>query len=308
MADVHVRRRRNALAAVAGVALLTGMIVGATAGGDSPPPAEPKLAELPGGGRTILPGRRVVALYGHPGADSLGELGIGTPAQAGRKLLKQARAYRTPGVRVLPAMELISTLAQNAPQASGTYSARLPHRSIRRYLKAARRVNSMLILDIQPGRGQFGPEIDYVSRYLAEPDVGLALDPEWKVGPTEIPGQVIGSMEASEVNLASAYLSKLVKARKLPQKLLLVHQFTTGGIKNYDQLKRYPGVGLAINIDGFAGPAGKISKYEELTELTPDKAHGFKLFYDEDRRIGGQLMTARQVLRLNPQPSVVVYE
>ena len=39
------------------------------------PPAEPPPVELPGGGRVVFPGRRLVALYGHPGAPSLGVLG-----------------------------------------------------------------------------------------------------------------------------------------------------------------------------------------------------------------------------------------
>lgn len=307
MADVHARRRRNALAAVAGVAMLGGIIVGATAGGP-PPVKEAPLAQLPGGGRTIFPGRRVVALYGLPGDDNLGELGIGTPTQAGRKLLKQAAPYNTRRKPVLPAMELISTLARNVPTDRGTYSSRTPHKTIRRYLKAARKIHAILILDIQPGRGEFGPEIDYISRYLKEPDVGLALDPEWKVGPTEIPGVIIGHMQASEVNLASAYLSKLVRARKLPQKLLLVHQFTAGGIKHPRRLQRDRGVALAVNVDGFGNQVNKTANYEAFSKLTPTLTHGFKLFYEEDTRAGSTLMTPRAVLRLKPQPSVVVYE
>ena len=39
------------------------------------PPAEEPPVELPGGGRVLFPGRRLVALYGHPGAPSLGVLG-----------------------------------------------------------------------------------------------------------------------------------------------------------------------------------------------------------------------------------------
>lgn len=307
MADVYARRRRNALAAVAGLAMLTGVIVGASTGGD-PPPAKPRLAQEPGGGRTIFPHRRVVALYGLPGDDNLGALGIGTPTQAGRRLLKLAEPYATRGVRVLPAMELISTLARDVPTETGNYASRTPHRTIRRYLRAARKIHALLILDIQPGRGEFGPEIDYLAPYLKEPDVGLALDPEWKVGPTEIPGIVIGSMDSSEVNLASEYLSRVVRRYRLPQKLLLVHQFTPGGIQHPKRLKRAPGVGLAINIDGFGTPEVKTAKYEQIARLTPRKAHGFKLFFEEDVQKGGRLMTPTEVLKLNPRPSVVVYE
>jgi hypothetical protein len=35
---------------------------------------------------------------------------------------------------------------------------------------------------------------------------------------------------------------------------------------------------------------------------------GFKLFFDEDTRNGGHLMSAKEVLALSPQPEYVMYE
>ena len=67
--------------------------------------------ELPGGGRRIIPGRHVVALYGAPQDRELGALGIGSPDSAARRLQRQARAYRSRSTRELPAMELIATVA-----------------------------------------------------------------------------------------------------------------------------------------------------------------------------------------------------
>src|SRR5215210_4564828 len=100
--DVYRRRRLSALGVVAGVALLAGAAAGAGDGeGDdggrnaaarsaaqAPPPPV-----LPGGGRSIFPEHRVVAFYGAPQDDELGELGIGTPDSAGRRLRKQAAPY-----------------------------------------------------------------------------------------------------------------------------------------------------------------------------------------------------------------------
>ena len=51
---------------------------------------------MPRGGRRILPDFRVVAYYGAPQAKALGELGIGTPAHAAAKLMKQADAGMIP--------------------------------------------------------------------------------------------------------------------------------------------------------------------------------------------------------------------
>ena len=61
---------------------------------------------------------------------------------------------------------------------------------------------------------------------------------------------------------------------------------------------------MVLNADGFGTPPVKISKYRAFTRQAPDLHHGFKLFYRED--VG--LMKPRRVMRLTPQPDVVVYE
>ena len=194
------RRRRVALAALAAIALaLIAFVLGlrsgagdeeeaATAGSDEPG------AELPGGGFQILPGRRVVAFYGAPQDDQLGVLGIGPPDRAAERLLRQAEPYDDKRQPVLPALELISTIASAAPGTDGSYSDRQTGHVIERYLAAAREAEALLILDIQPGRADFMDEVEHLAEYLAEPDVGLALDPEWHLGPGELPGQVIGAV------------------------------------------------------------------------------------------------------------------
>ena len=53
-------------------------------------------AQLPGGGRRLFPQHRVVAYYGAPQNVELGALGIGTPAQASKKLLAQMRLPGSP--------------------------------------------------------------------------------------------------------------------------------------------------------------------------------------------------------------------
>lgn len=259
---------------------------------------------LPGGGRRLFPDRRIVAFYGNPRDDELGELGIGTPAQAARRLVKQARGYQTKTRRVLPAFELISTLATAAPGPRGTYSEREPDALITKYLKAARKAHALLILDIQPGTAQFGPEVERLAKWLKEPDVGLALDPEWHVPKGQIPGKVIGSMDADAVNATAAYLSQMVKKYDLPEKLLLVHRFTDDMIVRDSRLQPFPGVQTVVNVDGFGGRQVKVSKYRNFAARTPKVRRGFKLFYRED--VG--LMKPRSVMGMQPRPDVVVYE
>ena len=67
------------------------------------------------------------------------------------RLRKQARAYRRGGRPILPAFELIATVASGAPGDDGNYSYRQPPGVIDRYLEAARKERALLILDVQPG-------------------------------------------------------------------------------------------------------------------------------------------------------------
>lgn len=310
------RRRLTALGVVAGVAVLVGVAIGAGGGEEEKAKGgsaaatsaaaakKAKPAELPGGGRRLFPDRRVVAFYGNPRDDELGALGIGTPAQAARKLVKQAKPYDLRARPVLPAMELITTVATAAPGPAGLYRDHMSFATIRKYLKAARKIDALLVLDIQPGRGQFGPEIERLKPFLEQPDVGLALDPEWHVGPGDLPGKVIGSTDADVVNAAASYLAKIVRERDLPEKLLIVHRFTDDMIARANRLEPVRGVQTVVNVDGFGANSVKIAKYHAFVKSTPSMRRGFKLFYKEDVKT----MRPHQVLALSPRPDVVVYE
>jgi hypothetical protein len=303
------RRRRlvaAGAAAVLAVLLLGGGLLAFGGRDDAEPEASPKpeRAELPRGGRTILPDFRVVAYYGAPQDDELGILGIGTPRRAARRLERQARPYAQPRRPVLPAFELIAAIVTSEPGDGGDHSIRQRPSTIRRYLRAARRHRALLLLDIQPGYAPFLQEAKALERWLKEPDVGLALDPEWSMEPPLLPAQEIGSTDAATVNEVSRYLSDLVRRHDLPQKLLVVHRFTGDMIEDEDELERDPGVALVVNVDGFGDQPNKISKYREFTRGRRDRHHGFKLFYKEDLN----LMKPREVLGLRPRPDLVVYE
>jgi hypothetical protein len=306
--------RRRLIAGGAAVVAVLGVAVaaGAFSGGDEPSgPADGRAAgepaeapvELPRGGRSILPEHRVVAFYGAPQDEELGALGIGTPDRAARRLTRQARPYERPRRPVLPALELIAVIANADAGEDGMYRSRQENAVIRRYLRAARRHKMLLLLDIQPGRADFFTETTRLERWLREPDVGLALDPEWRVSEGEVPGQVIGHVDAREVNATSAWLAQLVDRHKLPEKLFIVHQFTDDMVDD-TQLKQRDQLAMVLNADGFGTKPVKVSKYHAFTRAARAFEQGFKLFYEED--VG--LMEPREVLRLRPAPDVVVYE
>jgi hypothetical protein len=159
---------------------------------------------------------------------------------------------------------------------------------------------------VRVGYADFLDEARRLERYLREPDVGLALDPEWHVTPPEVPGQVIGSVTAEEVNEVSAYLDELVTRDQLPQKLFVIHQFTADMIADREQLEPREGLAITLNSDGFGDIPNKEAKYAELSPRGPTREFdaGFKLFYLEDF----PLMSPGQVLDLRPEPDLVVYE
>ena len=305
---VHHRRRLTALAVVACIALLAGAIAGA--GGDEQtgsreaaravPPAPP---ELPRGGNDIFPRFRVVAYYGAPQSRELGALGIGTPASAVARLERQSRGYARPHRPILPALELITVIANADAGEDGMYRTRQSDATIRRYLRAARRAKALLLLDVQPGRSDFFTEARRLEKWLREPDIGLALDPEWRVQAGEVPGKVIGHVDAREINATTAWLAQLREREGLPHKLVVVHQFTDDMVDE-TALQARDGLEIVLNADGFGSREVKTAKYHAFTRQSPGFEAGFKLFYEEDVR----LMSPRKVLRLRPAPDVVIYE
>jgi hypothetical protein len=305
---VYWRRRLTVLAGIAGAVVAGALVAGNGGNGGEARPAatelqEPPPPELPRGGNSVLPEHRVVAFYGAPQSRELGALGIGSPDVAARRLARQARAYRRANRPELPALELIAVIANAHAGADGMYRARQPDKVIRRYLRAARRAKVLLLLDIQPGRSDFFTETTRLEKWLKEPDVGLALDPEWRVTAGQVPGQVIGQVSSREVNATSAWLDQLTERERLPEKLFVIHQFTDDMV-DHTRLKKRDNLATVLNVDGFGDQGIKKAKYHRFARQARKFHPGFKLFFEEDTN----LMTPRQVMRMRPRPDLIVYE
>ena len=259
--------------------------------------------ELPGGGRTIFPGHRVVGFYGNAESAALGVLGETPPAEAVPRLAAAAAPFAEPDKPVLGAFELIVSVAQGSPGADGDYSAPTPPEEIQPWIDAATDNGLLVVLDVQPGRASFVDEVKRYEFFLAQPGVSLALDAEWRMGPGEVPGQKIGQVQASEVNEVSAWLSELVQRNNLPQKLFIIHQFTEDMIQGRPFVLERPGLATVFHIDGFGTQAAKLSKYAQL-HVDPPRYNGYKLFYDEDI----DMMTPPEALALTPSPDLITYQ
>ncbi|WP_343964034.1 hypothetical protein [Kribbella koreensis] len=269
-------------------------------------PAPPADGELPRGGRVIFPKYQLVGYVGLPGSPALGPLDKDLDAKAD-KLEKLAKSYavgRTP----LPVLELIVVVASGGPGKDRKYRNRLADEKIERYLKVAREHKMLLLLDIQPGRAKILDEVKRQERWLKEPDVGLAFDPEWAVGPGQVPGRVFGHTSGAELDGIAKYLSGLVAQNDLPEKVFVFHQLSARIVSNEKALKQHPGVVTIKSVDGIGSRSAKESTWHKLTPRMAAGVHaGFKLFYQEDTR-HGPLMTPAQVMALKPRPEFVVYE
>lgn len=276
----------------------------------SPSPSPEPLATLPRGGRTVFPQHTVVMAYGTAQTSALGVLGEAPPDEAAQRLEKAAAPFAAPGGRpVLPAFELITTVAQRSAGADGAFSSYVSEADVQRYLVAARKAKMLLVLDFQPGRADVLEQVKRYERFLTQPEVGIALDPEWVLRPGQRPGRQIGTMDAATINRVSSYLAGLTARERLPEKLFIVHQFQKRMLPDRAKVVDRPGLALVFHVDGFGPQRDKRETYGLLSVedgLAPGgRAHnGYKLFLDEDP----DLMTPAETMGLVPRPELVSYQ
>jgi hypothetical protein len=263
---------------------------------------------LPRGGREVFPRYRLVGYAGVTGAATLGRLGTGPLNQRVAEIERRAEPYAV-GREILPVVEVIATVVQGSPGRDGKYRVRLSDAQIATYHKAARKHRAVLLLNLQPGRSEFLPEAKAFEKWLKQPDVGVALDPEWAMDPGQRPGAAYGHTTGAELDAVAEYLSGLVKRYNLPEKVMVYHQVARSVVRRESGLKAHDGVVMIKSVDGLGHPGPKKNTYRVVNKSTPKYVHpGFKLFFTEDRRNGGRLMTPQEVLGLKPRPEYVMFE
>ena len=156
-------------------------------------------------------------------------------------------------------------IANADPGDDGMYRSRQEDAVIRRYLRAARRAKALLLLDIQPGRSDFFTETTRLEKWLKEPDVGLALDPEWRVSEGEVPGQVIGHVDVARGQRHSAWLAKLVAEQRPAREAVRHPPVHRRHGRRHRDLKQRDGLDMVLNVDGFGGQEVKVAKYHDFT-------------------------------------------
>lgn len=263
--------------------------------------------QLPGGGQVLFPMRRIVALYGHPATPALGALG----QQSLTASIARARAVATQysalsKVPVIPAFEIIATVAQASPGRSGSYSSQSSVASLRPWATAATKAGMYVTLDLQPGRANLLTQAKLYRSLLRLPNVGLALDPEWHLGPRQRPLRQIGSVGISEVNDVAAWLARLTAKYRLPQKLLELHEFRLSMIRDIQRLDtRHADLAIVVNMDGQGAPSTKQQTWAAVVANAPGGVFfGWKDFYVKDN----PMLDPRSTIGHTPAPVLISYQ
>ena len=255
---------------------------------------------------SLFPGCRVVSYYGNPLSRRMGILGELKPDEMMARLEKQAAAYAKAdsSTHVIPALELIAVVAQAGPGRDSMYRARMADTLIKRVAGWAKEKGWLLILDVQVGHSDVKREVGWIMKYMLEPNVHLALDPEFDMPGKQKPGTIIGRTSAEDINWTIDTLAKVVEANDLPPKMLIVHRFTRSMVQDSERIEPDPRVQVVIDMDGFGPPRLKQDSYEHYIRRFPVQFAGFKLFYKNDKPV----MTPEQVLSLDPIPFFIMYQ
>ena len=259
----------------------------------------------------ILPFKRIVAFYGNLYSKRMGILGELPPKELWKKLNGEVKAWEKADstTRVQPAIHYIAIVASGTPGKDGKFRTRMPEHQIDSALSIARMGDAIVFLDVQVALSDVKTEVPTLEKYLKMPQVHLGIDPEFSMKEGHRPGTKIGTMDATDVNFCSDYLAKLVKENNLPPKILIVHRFTQGMLRNYKNIKLHPEVQVVVNMDGWGEPVLKRSTYKLYVYKEAVQFTGFKLFYKNDLKKAPHVMlTPQDLLKLKPQPIYIQYQ
>jgi len=263
--------------------------------------------QLPGGSQLVFDHTRYVALYGHPGTPSLGVLGENDTAQTIDLVADMAGKYADlTEETVVPTLEVIVTVATGDEGSDGDYSTEFPAEKYQDLIEAAADAGQYVVLDFQPGRAIFLDQVRQYEELLKYPNVGVALDPEWRLAPDQEPLQQIGSVGIDEVNSVVDYVADFTRSHHLPQKMVVLHQFRRAMIHDRSELTTDRSeVAVLIHADGSGAQSDKTDTWNNVRSGAPDGVHwGWKNFIDEDK----PMLTPEQTYGVEPRPDYVSYQ
>ncbi len=243
----------------------------------------------------------IVAYYGRPGTSRLGILGKYKIPTLIQKVQQQADRYAkvTGNRNVVPAFDIVHTMATIHPGAYKDYLIPLSHKKTMRYIKAANRKGFAIFLDHQLGKKTPLQAVKPLLKYLQYPNVHIAIDPELAVHGRKIrPGKVIGYISAKDINQVQEAMHRYLQKHGIREKkMLLIHMFRKRMVRQKHLIKHYADIKPIMHLDGHGSSGLKVGIYNGIytPHLADRFAGGFKLFFDEDKP---RLMTPKQVMGL----------
>ena len=263
---------------------------------------------LPG---AIFPKNRVVAYYGNPLSKKMGVLGEYQKdtmlRMLDREVIRWAKA--DPSHPVVPALHLIATVAQGTPGKAGLYRLQMRDSMVNEVYSWIKAKNGLFFIDVQVGKSSVQAELPRLRPFLENPDVHLAIDPEFAMATSgKVPGTVIGTLDAADINWAVNWLDQIAREKNLPPKILIVHRFTRKMVTNASKIRYTPHVQVVMDMDGWGPPWLKFDSYHDYVKAEPVQFTGFKLFYHNDTKKGDPMLTPAEVLRLTPKPLYIQYQ
>lgn len=263
---------------------------------------------LPG---AVLPFNRIVAFYGNLYSKKMGILGELPKNEMLKKLKGEVAKWQAAdsSLPVIPALHYIAVTAQGSGGKDGKYRYRMPYNQIDTIVSWAKEINALIFVDIQVGHSTVKDEVPLLEKYLQMPNVNLGIDPEFSLKNGEVPGTKIGTFNADDINHAVDFLAEVVKKNNLPPKILIVHRFTQGMVRGYENIKKVPEVQVVMDMDGWGDKILKKSTYLRYIYKEPVQFTGFKLFYHNDTKTGAdQLYTPQELLKFTPKPIYIQYQ
>lgn len=262
---------------------------------------------LPG---ALLPYNRIIAYYGNLYSTRMGILGEIPRKEMLAKLQGEVAKWQAADstVKTIPALHYIAVTAQGAPGKNNMHRLRMPFKQIDTVISWAKPINALVFLDIQVGHSTVKAEVAELEKYLSMPNVHLGIDPEFSMKNGERPGSKIGHFTAADINDAITILADIVRKNKLTPKVLVIHRFTQGMVKNYKEIKTVPEVQIVMDMDGFGSKVLKKDSYISYIYREPVQFAGFKLFYKNDNKKDWKMYSPEELVKFTPKPIYIQYQ
>lgn len=261
-----------------------------------------------GGGYFATTGRTFVGLHGRIGDPESGMLGE-QDTQGSISIIKSASARfaANDDKTVVPMFEIVATSASAQPGTDKDYSDETPVADLVPVVDAAEKAGLYVLIDLQPGSGSFLQQAKAYESLLARKNVGLTLEPQYRVAPGTNPVPGRGSATAAEIDQTSQWLADLTAEKALPQKLFVVRESRAGAVTGRSDISTTrPELAVVLDVAVTGTPDTKLAAWAAARDGAPQ---GAAFGWLQDRSADRPMFTVNQTYRqVSPYPSVVTYQ